>query len=475
MSVLFSSSLRVRLPVLILVLEVLLLLLFSLFVTYDEHAHALAQTNATDHMKNEVYRVYPFFADVQVMIFIGFACLLAFMRLYGFGGVVFNFLTATFSVQWAIIIQGFCHFYHDGKIHIGVFNFINAEFACAVVLISFGAVLGKTSPVQLLIMALLEIPIFAVTDWLIVTYLKINDAGGSIVIHIFACYFGLGVTRMLYRPSLNDGHANLTTSYQSDILSVLGTLFLWVFWPSFNSALTLPGDDQHRAIIHTFIGLSSSTLTAFALSALLDKKGKLSMSDIQNVTLAGGVTVGATVDMMVTPACAFALGVVGCCACMLGYKYLTPFMATKLKIQDQCGIHNLHGLTGLISTLAAIIAILMANEDTYGLSFYETFRYRAPTAEDPKLKELQSVFPDIQPGEGRSASQQAIYQVAALGLALATSVLGGLLTGAILKLPFLSQPTDDYCFDDRVYFEVPNDFDAASTPVNTYNMEDLKV
>lgn len=109
-------------------------------------------------------------------------------------------------------------------------------------------------------MALLEVPFFAVTEWAVLKYLRINDAGGSILVHLFACCFGLGVTFVLYRPVLSKGHAKEGTRYHSDILSVMGTLFLWVFWPSFNSALTIKGDDQHREILHTFIGPSSSTI-----------------------------------------------------------------------------------------------------------------------------------------------------------------------------------------------------------------------
>uniref|UniRef100_A0A8C7GSD4 Ammonium transporter AmtB-like domain-containing protein n=1 Tax=Oncorhynchus kisutch TaxID=8019 RepID=A0A8C7GSD4_ONCKI len=454
-----STSLRVRLPVLVLLMEVVFLGLFAGFVTYDDNANAKFQNNETNPMDNSLYRDYPFFADVQVMIFVGFGCLLAFLRLYGFSGMVFNFLTATFTIQWAILMQGYFQFYSDGKIHLGVINLLNAEFACAVVLISFGAVLGKTSPVQLLVMALLEVPIFALTEWAVLKYLKINDAGGSILIHLFACYFGLGVTFVLYRPSLNDGHVKEVTSYQSDILSLMGTLFLWVFWPSFNSALTLKGDDQHRAVLHTFIGLSSSTMTAFALSAVFNKRGKLTMADIQNVTLAGGVTVGASVDMMISPAAAYALGIMGCTACFMGYRYLTPFLARHFRIQDQCGIHNLHGLTGLISCTAGICAILMANEETYGPSMYQIFSHRAPMEGDPKLLELQQLIPGLMPGLGRTAKEQAIYQVAAIFSTIGAAAVGGVLTGFALKLPCLATPSDEFCFDDELFFDVPSDFE----------------
>ncbi|KAK7916061.1 hypothetical protein WMY93_011822 [Mugilogobius chulae] len=455
------TSLQVRLPMLIFALEIVMLVLYSLFVTYDDNANAKMQNNETNPMENSMYRDYPYFADVQVMIFVGFGCLLAFFRFYGFSGMVFNFLTAAFAIQWATLIQGFFQFYYDGKIHVGVINLLNAEFACAVVLISYGAVLGKTSPVQLVVMALLEIPVFAVTEWAVLKYIRINDAGGTILIHLFACYFGLGVTFVLYRPSLNSGHAKEVTSYNSDILSVMGTLFLWVFWPSFNSALTFKGDDQHRAILHTFIGLSSSTITAFALSAMFNKRGKLTMADIQNVTLAGGVTVGASVDMMISPAAAFALGIMGCTACFFGYKYLTPFMARRLRIQDQCGIHNLHGLTGLISSTAGICAILLATEETYGPSLYQIFSHRAPPEGDPKLAELRQLIPGLKPGLGRTAKEQALFQLAAVFATIAASAVGGVLTGFVMKLKFMASPSDEDCFDDELFFDVPSDFDTG--------------
>ena len=56
-----------------------------------------------------------------------------------------------------------------------------------------------------------------------------------------------------------------------------GTLFLWMFWPSFNSALTDHGDGQHRAAINTYLALASSVLTAVGISSVTQKKGKLDM------------------------------------------------------------------------------------------------------------------------------------------------------------------------------------------------------
>ena len=52
-------------------------------------------------------------------------------------------------------------------------SLLNADFASATVLISFGAVLGVTTPLQLIVMAMCEIAVFATNEWLGLTVLKV--------------------------------------------------------------------------------------------------------------------------------------------------------------------------------------------------------------------------------------------------------------------------------------------------------------
>lgn len=54
------------------------------------------------------------------MVFLGFGFLMTFLKRYSFGGVAFNFLIAAFALQWSVLIQGFLHTFHDGKIHVGI-------------------------------------------------------------------------------------------------------------------------------------------------------------------------------------------------------------------------------------------------------------------------------------------------------------------------------------------------------------------
>lgn len=54
-----------------------------------------------------------------------------------------------------------------------VCSLLNADFASAAVLISFGAVLGVTTPLQLIVMALCEIAIFSANEWLGLDVIKV--------------------------------------------------------------------------------------------------------------------------------------------------------------------------------------------------------------------------------------------------------------------------------------------------------------
>ena len=60
------------------------------------------------------------------------------------------------------------------------------------------------------------------------------------------------------------------------LLSPLGTIFLWLFWPSFNAGLA-SGNAQFRTIINTYFSMTGSVIATFVFSMVFDKNRKLSM------------------------------------------------------------------------------------------------------------------------------------------------------------------------------------------------------
>ncbi|XP_075893621.1 ammonium transporter Rh type A [Nelusetta ayraudi] len=419
----YATNMRFKFPILALTLEIITIILFALFVVYDDgkpHGHDDAHSNGTHDEEKGPLALYPMFQDVHVMIFIGFGFLMTFLKRYGFSSVGVNLLLAAFGLQWGLLMQGLWHL-QDGKIKINIFKIINADFSTATVLISFGAVLGKTSPVQLLIMTVLEITIFSINEHLVANVLEANDVGASMIIHAYGAYFGLAVARVLYRPGLRNGHEKEGSVYHSDLFAMIGTVFLWMFWPSFNSAIATTSALQLTAVINTYLSLAACALSAYAVSSLVEHKGKLDMVHIQNATLAGGVAVGTCADMNIGPYGAMLIGLVAGTISTLGFKYLTPILASNLGIQDTCGVHNLHGMPGILGGLAGIVAVALGKK------------------------------------EGGSAAMQAAALASSLGFALA----GGALTGLIMKLPCWGQPPDQNCFDDSLYWEVPEEEDET--------------
>ena len=97
---------------------------------------------------------------------------------------------------------------------------ISADFATAAVLISFGVVLGVTSPLQLIVMTVVETFIFVVNEIIGRDYIGAVDAGDTIFVHMFGAYFGLAVVRVLYNPKHAESEKE-GPSYSSDLFSMV--------------------------------------------------------------------------------------------------------------------------------------------------------------------------------------------------------------------------------------------------------------
>ena len=145
------------------------------------------------------------FMDTHTMMAVGFGFLYTLLRRYAWSGVAYNYLICALILQWGILCQGFWenvrvrvqHPSLPGKwfpsIPVSLSNFIGGDYTVATVLISFGAVLGRISPTQLVLMAFWEV-IVSTGNVSIANHLNpgINyDPGGSMVIHVFGASFGL--------------------------------------------------------------------------------------------------------------------------------------------------------------------------------------------------------------------------------------------------------------------------------------------
>ena len=98
------------------------------------------------------------------------------------------------------------------------------------------------------------------------------DAGGSSVIHTYGAYFGL--TACLVLSTKIKPQTNIKTSYLSNIFGFIGTLFLWLYWPSFNYAIKAQNSfEQNQIVVNTVLALTGSVVGTYITSALSFSKG----------------------------------------------------------------------------------------------------------------------------------------------------------------------------------------------------------
>jgi ammonium transporter Rh len=228
-----------------------------------------------------------------------------------------------------------------------------AEFAAASLLIAIGGPLGRVNTSQYLIIGSLFTPLYAVNEWLLFSGAVIPagaflDTAGSVMIHAFGAYFALGMIIML--TSKKEKEIAVETSKRSNEFALLGSAALWIFWPSFSSAL-VSVEKIPLVAINTILALCGATLATYVFSILI--RGKIEVSDIANASLAGGVAIGATVAN-VTPGWSMLIGLIAGAISVIGYTIIQPRMQKATGKVDTCGVHNLHGMPGIFGGLIAL-------------------------------------------------------------------------------------------------------------------------
>ncbi|XP_011310156.1 ammonium transporter Rh type A isoform X3 [Fopius arisanus] len=364
--------------------EVIVMVLMGLFLSYGPDASGISpppkQSPLVQGKTSRSY-VYPMYQDVHVMIWIGFGFLMTFPKRYGQSALGLTFLVGAILIQVAIICEGVINITKSGKAPLSLMSLLNADVAVAAPLISMGALLGKTTYMQLIFMGIIELVVFTLNKYLGEEYLMAADAGGSMFVHVFGAYFGLAVSFAFGIKRRPKEHHLEGSSYHSDIFAMI--------------------------------------------------------------------------DMMCEPIGALLIGSSAGAISVLGYKYLTPMIQNRLRIHDTCGVHNLHGMPGVLAGVFGALMAGMATEVSYKESLYQVFPARAPSTGDESA-ELR-VYSGIHAGHDRTAGQQAGYQLLALGITLGNAIVSGVITGMILRTDICGTVPEASKFDDALHFELEDD------------------
>lgn len=303
---------------------------------------------------------------IMAMLLVGFGFLMVFVRKYGRSALTATFLLVSISLPMYMLGNVF-HLKGETP---EVERLIMAEFAAASLLIAAGAVLGRLKMQQYVLLGLLFVPFYMINEWLVlqgglglIREGAVVDTGGSIVIHAFGAIFGLGVA--LTMTTKQEFEKTIETDSTSDRYSMLGSMILWIFWPSFCAALVTP-DKMPHTVVNVILALCGSTLTTYLVSVSIRKK--ISIADIANAALAGGVAIGSTCADASHTVAVF-IGIMAGGLSTIGFAVIQARQQKWMKLIDTCGVTNLHGLPGLMGGLAALPVIkgLRMESQLYGI------------------------------------------------------------------------------------------------------------
>lgn len=318
----------------------------------------LASTEICLAQDNSILDVLKYDRAIQIMamLLVGFGFLMVFLRRYGRSALTATFLLVAAALPLYFLLDRSGAFGNANKVEID--SLVLGEFAAASLLICAGACLGRLKMWQYLVLGVLFIPVYMLNEWIVlenglglIGRGVFVDTGGSIVIHAFGALFGVGVVMAITHR--REPAVPIESDFTSDRFSMLGSMVLWVFWPSFCAALVAPENVPFTAI-NVVIALCGSTLcTYFATVAL---RRKISISDIANASLAGGVAIGATCATANHPT-AFLIGILAGGLSTFGFAFIQPRIEKVFRMIDTCGVTNLHGWPGLMGGIAAIFIV----------------------------------------------------------------------------------------------------------------------
>jgi len=172
----------------------------------------------------------------------------------------------------------------------------------------------------------------------------------------------------------------------------------------------------------------------FLFSFILRGKMRFDMIDVQNATLAGGVAVGSSSDLVISPGGALTIGFVAGIISTFGFAKIQGFLERKIGIQDTCGIMNLHGMPGILGGIAGTIAVAASKS-------------KEQTGLDPAA--FKSIF--------YHGDAQPAFQLAALFITIGIASFTGMITGFWVSKVFKNLEPEQ-CFEDSAIWEVPEDY-----------------
>ena len=473
-----SSQLSIELPqdsilhwsfiLIYIILEVILIIVIAVLFNWDKRNHPdyscieLKKEDNTDisildsiynETEKELSTYYGLFKDINIMAFVGFGMLHTLTHGNSWTSIAFDILSIVLSFQISLFFNlifenAFKESWQNGLLNFD--TFIKAIFNSCAILVSLGAVHGKISHMQYLVLIISETILSSLNLKLCDVKLKIIDTGGGLYIHTFGALFGLAIYIVLFRSKKKRARLSVynksnITNYLSNITCFIGILFIINYLPSFNAGLALSDDGRYRAVINSYFSIIGSIVMSFIITGFL-YNGKFIYEYILFGSFSGGIIISTCCSVCLDHWAALLIGMLCGLISIILFEYLNKLFL-ELGYYDIYNIIIVHCIPGILGAFISsmIIADLNHRYDNYN---------------NILLKDME-----------RSNRAQAGIQIAAIFITCAISFVGGITVGFLIKVSRCGK-IKEY-FDDNEFFYERLDGDFNNNNFND-NMTDIE-
>lgn len=333
------------------------------------------------------------------------------------------------------------------RVRLDIKTMVDGDFAATSCMVAFAALLGKVDLVSMFILTTLQVVFYGLNRSIAFQSFEAADVGGTITVFTFGAYFGLAASYFFQRKeAAADAAKKHGGNYHSNLVAMFGTIFLYLYWPSFNAALA-PDMNKQRIVVNTALCISASLISAGALCRLY--YGKLQMDVILHATLAGGVIIGASADFIMGGGGAI---VIGCLAGLLstwGYCTLAPRLQSWFGLHDTCGVHSMIAMPGFCGGIISGVCATFADRYLIGGEV------------------ITNIYPMI--GPERDFKTQGSFQIAALAVTIGIAICGGIFSAFFAEK--IGNKVKDL-FDDKEHWH--NCVEDAPEPEGPVDHEPVK-
>ena len=475
-----SSQISIELPqdsilhwsfiLIYIILEVILIIVIALLFDWDKRnapKYSCIELNTDnntsistilgsiyDETEKELSTYYGLFRDINIMAFVGFGMLHTLTQGNAWTSIAFDILSIVLSFQISLFFNLIFENAFKESWNYGILNFdtfIKALFNSCAILVTLGAVHGKISHIQYLVLIISETILSSLNLKLCDIKLKIIDTGGGLYIHTFGALFGLAIYIVLFRSKkkrarLSAYNRSNITNYLSNITCFIGVLFIINYLPSFNAGLALSDDGRYRAVINTYFSIIGSIVMSFIITGFI-YNGKFIFEYILFGSFSGGIIISTCCSVCLDHWAAFLIGMLCGFICIILLEYLnTLFLG--LGYYDFYNIIIVHGIPGIIG--AFISSMFIAGLDQRVDKYYNIL-----------LKDME-----------RNNRAQSGIQIAAIFITCAISFVGGITVGFLIKVSRCGK-IKEYFDDSEFFYErLDGEFNNNDFNDNMTNIED---